>query len=327
MDALTLNQHGEVCDLVDANQFHPGLSSFECAAYSAALIFYAGEPGKGPKGNGTQIEALANHWYGKEEGSDAASNKNGMSLDAEYMMLRGMSMHYRALPITGDNAHNVAYIKAWLRLGYPVMICGAEAGMHDLELGDRVPYNWIPSGNHCIVASGIASDGSLLVHDTASIDTTHWTVRPGPRHYDASKLQLISGTAVQVPWLATMPASVDPNASLLPDHLKQGGWILSDALYSPLAPHIPISGPFKDHVLTRNPPWNVDDYPEEQAHHQAALELSNPKMGSGIQQIFRFSMLCMQDGHNSVVEESTGQEVKALRTKLAQLATALQQKG
>ena len=195
---VALNQHGEIADILDVNQFIPGRSAYECVAYSAALLKYCGQPEHGPTGSALQASNLAQYWYGREEGSNLASNTNGMSLDAEYTMLEGMGMHYQAsLP-------TVASVKGWLAVGYPLIICGAETGMHDIELGGAVPYSWTPSGNHAIVASGIAHDGNLLVHDCASIAPTG--VRTGPRTYDASKLQLVSATAIAVPWMPPIPS-------------------------------------------------------------------------------------------------------------------------
>src|SRR5258708_40146865 len=78
------------------------------------------------------------------------------------------------------------------------MLCGAETGMYDIGLGDIVPYAWTPTGNHCIVVSGVDANGNFLVHDCASIAPSG--VRPGPRTYDASKLQIVSATAVIPPW-------------------------------------------------------------------------------------------------------------------------------
>lgn len=187
-----LNSHGEVADFVDTSQFIAGRSAYECVAYSASLVYYCGRPGHGPAGSAMQTSNLAQYWYGREEGSNAASNENGMSLDAEYNMLQGLGLTYHPL------AASVAGVKEALTQGYPVLLCGAETGMYDLGLGDRVPYAWKPSGNHCIVASGIASDGNLLVHDCASIGPSG--VRPGPRTYDVSKLEIVSATAVIPSW-------------------------------------------------------------------------------------------------------------------------------
>ena len=189
---VALNSKGEVADLLSVNQFISGRSAYECVAYSGALAKYAGKPGSGPTGTATEASNLAQQWYATEEGSNLASNMNGMSLPAEYAMLTGMGLKYQTLSPT------VAAVKQALSQGYPVLLCGAETGFYDMDLG-AVPYSWTPSGNHCILASGIASDGNLLVHDCASIASTG--VRPGPRRYSASKMQIVSATAVIEPWI------------------------------------------------------------------------------------------------------------------------------
>jgi hypothetical protein len=189
-----LNSKGEVVDCLDVSQFIGGHSAYECVAYSAALLKYAGQPGHGPTGTVLEASNLAQYWYGKLEGSNASSNTNGMSLNDEYIMLKGIGLSYEPLPAT------IEAIKTALGSGRPILFCGAETGMHDLALGDRVPYSWPPSGNHAIVISGIAPDGNLLVHDCASI--APGGVRPGPRVYDAAKMQPVSATAINVPWLA-----------------------------------------------------------------------------------------------------------------------------
>jgi hypothetical protein len=199
---VALNASGEVADLLSVDQFQPSRSAYECVAYAASLCFYAGQPGHGPTGTVLQASNLAQYWYGREEGNDLASNTNGMSLPAMFNMLQGMRMSSHVSPTS------LEYVKAWLAVGHPLILCGAETGMYDIGLGDIVPYGWPPSGNHAIVASGIAPDGNLLVHDTANIGPTG--VRTGPRIYDAKKLQLVSATAIAVPWLPALPGDYDP---------------------------------------------------------------------------------------------------------------------
>lgn len=203
---VVVNAHNEVADFLDVNQFIPGRSAYECVTYVGGLMKYMGQPGHGPSGTVLQASNLAQYWYGKEEGSNLASNQNGMSLNALYNMLQGMGLSYHIAPPT------MAYVKAWLGVGYPVMLCGAETGMFDMALGDIVPYSWTPSGNHCIVVSGVAPAGNLLVHDCASIAPTG--VRPGPRTYDASKMSLVSVTAIAVPWLPALPSDFDPTKEI-----------------------------------------------------------------------------------------------------------------
>jgi GH25 family lysozyme M1 (1,4-beta-N-acetylmuramidase) len=187
-----LNVHGEVADFLDDDQFIVGRSAYECVAYCAALIKFAGAPGHGSSGTARQIADLAQAWYAREEGSNLASNTNGMSLSDEYDMLAGIGLRYQVLSPT------VTAVKQALGKGYPVLLCGAEIGFYDLDLG-HIPYSWPPSGNHCIVASGVDGTGNLLVHDCASIGSAG--VRPGPRRYDISKMQLVSATAILVPWI------------------------------------------------------------------------------------------------------------------------------
>ena len=206
---VQLNTKGEVADFHDTSQFESGKSAYECVAYSVSLCKFAGEPGSGATGTILQASNLAQYWYGKLEGSNDASNENGMTLVAEHTMLTGIGVHWHDAPITGNNAHDLEYVKAWLSLGYPVTICGAETGMFDMDLGDRVPYNWTPQGYHCIVAAGVDASGNLLVHDTANVDA-NGVVRAGPRIYDAGKLELISATAIVLPWLPRPAADFDP---------------------------------------------------------------------------------------------------------------------
>lgn len=210
---VQLNSKQEVADFLDVSQFIGGRSAYECVAYSAALLKYAGQPGHEPAGSVLEASNLAQYWYGKLEGSSDASNTNGMSLSDEYDMLKGIGLSYEPI------AASVDVVKGALALGTPVLFCGAETGMYDLGLGDIVPYSWAPSGNHAIVISGIAADGNLLVHDCASIAPTG--VRPGPRVYDASKLQPVSATAIIPPWLAEEDMSIDINSPGVSDHFVE----------------------------------------------------------------------------------------------------------
>ena len=218
-----VNNHNEVCDLLDVSQFAPGHSAFECVAYSAALLKFAGKPGQGPAGTALQASNLAQYWYGKLEGGNSAANKSGMSVSAMETMLQGMGLVYRIEELF-DHDHTIALIQLCLREGTPCLVCGAENGMFDLALGDRVPYNWPPSGNHAIVVSGIASDGNLLVHDCANVDQ-NGKVRPGPRAYDASKMQFVSVTSVQIGEEMIQPLSIDmPNVANMFRQLDSNHW-------------------------------------------------------------------------------------------------------
>ncbi len=187
----------EICDVLDVSQFIAGRSAYECVAYAAALLKFAGKPGQGPTGSALQASNLAQYWYGHLENGNDANNMNGMSLDTLQTMLIGMGLHYQVEELQNDSEHTLAVIRLCLSEGTPLIVCGAETGMVDIGLGDRVPYNWTPTGNHAIVVTGITPDGNLLVHDTANVDASGH-IRPGPRAYDASALQIVSVTAVQI---------------------------------------------------------------------------------------------------------------------------------
>ena len=271
----TLNAKGEVCDLLDVSQFIPGRSEDECCDYASALLKYAGEPGHGPTGTVLAASNLAQYWYGRLEGSTSASNTAGTTLPQLYTMLSGMGLGYHPLIVS------VQAVKDALAQGYPVLACGAETGMHDLALGDVVPYAWPPSGNHAIVVSGVAADGNLLVHDTASIAATG--VRPGPRTYDASKLQLVSATAVVLPWMN--------EARGVPRGWHDDGTILTAPNGIGIADTFG-NGPrydFRSLVLASH--WNADNWPLDEAHEVGQLEASNPGLGGGVQQFFNEDVL------------------------------------
>jgi len=296
----TLNAKGEVCDLLSVDQFIPGRSEYECVAYAASLIRYAGEPNHGPTGTVLEASNLAQYWYGRLEGSTSASNTAGTTLPQLYTMLSGMGLGYHPLIVS------VQAVKDALAQGYPVLACGAESGMHDLALGDIVPYAWPPSGNHAIVVSGVAADGNVLVHDTASIAATG--VRPGPRTYDASKLQLVSATAVVLPWMN--------EARGVPRGWHDDGTILT-------APNgVKVEQGFRAWVLANH--WPAENEPLDDAHMVAQLEASNPGLGGGTQQFFRECVLeWTQD--RGVFVMWVGVELLKARLQAVAYYTALEQ--
>lgn len=216
---VALNAHGEICDVLDVSQFEPGRSAYECVAYAAALLKFAGLPGQGPTGTALQASNVAQYWYGREEGGNSAANKNGMSVQAMENMLQGMGLSY-SVASTGS----LNDIRRSVQEGKPCLVGGVEAGLFDLSLGDRVPYNWPPSGNHVIVVTGIDHNGNLLVHDTANVDHTG-KVRPGPRAYDAAKLQLVSVTSVSIGEEMIQPLTIEmPNVATLFRQLDSNHW-------------------------------------------------------------------------------------------------------
>jgi hypothetical protein len=228
----TLSSLGEVATFPEpVSQFQQGHSAYECVAFSASLVRWAGPPTGVPSGTPAQVIATAEQWYATEEGSNASSNMNGMSLDAEYAMLRGLAMVYQPLPISPSSLHDsdMANVRTSLQAGMPVLICGAETGFYDMGLGDIVPYGWPPSGNHCIVATGIAPSGNFYVRDMANVG--HGLVAGSRREYDNSRMDLISGTAIVVPWLSqpSPPSVLEPT----PDDLHVWNLLNADIPFDP----------------------------------------------------------------------------------------------
>jgi hypothetical protein len=85
---------------------------------------------------------------------------------------------------------------------------------------------------------------------------------------------------------------------------------------------------FRDYILSHN--WDANNYPLEEEHTQSPLEISDPALGTGTQQMFRWTSLewTPQQG---VFVSWVGQELLALRAQTAQLtaeiATLKQQQG
>lgn len=208
---VVVSKTGEVANFTEADQFQwangKPLSQFECGFFAVAVCRSMAQVGKAPTLSAAQVIADAEQWYAQYDGSDAISNTNGMTTTQLYDLLHQVGLHYQA------TATDVNVVKRWLATGYPVIIAVTEASVVDLALmtATKNPYPWKAAGTHVIVATGIASDGNLLVRDTANCTDLYNpnSLRPGPRKYDASKLQLVSATVCVPPWMAR-PASATP---------------------------------------------------------------------------------------------------------------------
>jgi N-acetyl-anhydromuramyl-L-alanine amidase AmpD len=72
---------------------------------------------------------------------------------------------------------------------------------------------------------------------------------------------------------------------------------------------------FRDYILNNN--WPSGNWPLEEAHGQTPLELSNPSLGGGTQQVFRWSVLEWTPSQGVFVSW-VGQELLKMRALLAQ---------
>ncbi len=277
---VVLSASGEVGEFQDVNQFQPGHSAYECGYFAVATVKAMNQVGKLPTQSVAEMVNEAERWYAQDHGGDnSASNTDGMSLQQLYDLLVRVGLGYQPCDL------DLNMIRAWLKGGYPVIIAGAETGMYDIGLGDTVPYSWTPTGNHIITITGVHSDGNLLVRDTANIGPTG--VRPGPRIYHANKLQLVSATAVVLPWLPRQSPGIDPRKVFPMSNIPTGWQDDGTTLTAPNG-HKVVRG-FRDYILANY--WDPGNQPLEEEVGLNPLEESNPSLGGGTQQVFRWTTL------------------------------------
>ena len=188
--------------------------------------------------------------------------------------------------------------------------------MYDIGLGDVVPYPWTAKGNHIIVLTGVTANGNFLVRDSANCTNLYDpnSLRPGPREYQASKLQLVSATAVIPPWLPRVPQETNPMPTI-PTNWHDDGTTLT-------APngHKVIRG-FRDYILSHY--WDPLDLPlEEEQENLNPIEESNPSIGAGSQQVFNWTTLEWTPTRGVFVAW-VGQELMKLRADRAALQAQL----
>jgi hypothetical protein len=312
----------EIVSVSQADQFVPGRSEFECVAYACSVARSMAKAGQPPAKSSQWVSDTAQAEYAKYEGNDDASNENGMSVPAEYAVLHDLDLHYQGLTVDSKVKQKIL---GWLDYGEPLVLTIAEASVFDLGL-NKNPYPWTPAGNHAIFVSGHDANNNLLVHDTANVESLDnpTSLRPGPRTYALERLEVVSATVVVPPWMPR-PASETPppppssttkeNTSMVPSGWKDDGTAL-------VAPNtIKVVHGFREYILSH--PWDAENWPLEEEHTVAQQELSNPSLGSGSQQAFRWTVLEWTPARD-VYCMWTGQELLATRTALAAAEAAAQ---
>jgi N-acetyl-anhydromuramyl-L-alanine amidase AmpD len=201
MPPVILNSKGEVADFVDVSQMEPNESEMACGYFAAGECKFAGPPGKGPTGTPEQLDQWAD--------AQGGLNTEGVSIEDMHNLFKAAGLHYWDTDIAPgtQQSHDIATIKAALQHGYPVVGTVAETSVFDMDLNGN-PYapNWTPTGNHVFTYTGIASDGNLLVHDTAAITGGIFgKVSRQPRRYRASSIENHWASIVQLPWLPPIP--------------------------------------------------------------------------------------------------------------------------
>lgn len=279
---VPLSSTGEIADFCDADQFQPSKTQDACGFFAVAICHAANQVGQPCKDSNSTIINNAETWYAQYNGDNSINNSFGMSLGQLYQLLPQVGLHFQGLNISDPDITNI--IRAWVRAGYPVIIAGGEAGMFDLGLGDRVPYYWnYQSFNHIITVTGVKSDGSVLVRDSANVTDLNNpnSLRPGPRNYDPTRFQLVSATAVVLPWMPRPPAGFDPRKDVtmgVPAGWKDDGTTLT-------APNgFKVMNGFRLKVLSYGTwPYGL---PRENEVSLPSLELQNPNLGAGSRQTF-----------------------------------------
>jgi len=190
----------EVAKYVEESQFENNESAYLCGFFAVALNKAAGKTE--PLHSGEWVDLQADAWAVEVTGlANYPGNKVGMSLLHLYYTLHLAGLHYQ------QAVADLRHIRAWVGKGYPVLITVDERSVFDVEIQDKVPYSWKPSGSHILTVSGLAGD-NLLCRDPANIGPDG--LRPSPREYDAGKLSISAATAVVLPWLARPAAGYDP---------------------------------------------------------------------------------------------------------------------
>lgn len=280
---IPLSPTGEIASFQDVDQFQPAKTQFACGFFACAVAKSMAPVGHHPTQTASQMIAEAEQWYAQYDGDNSLSNTNGMSLQQLYKLLAQIGLRYVPASL------NTAALRAWLRLGYPIIVAGAETSFYDMDMGNVVPYPWRPSGNHIIVLTGVTTDGNFLVRDTANVSNLYnpATLRPGPHKYDAAKMRLISATVIVPPWLPTPPAGFDPTKENFVPIIPTGWHDDGTTLTAPNS-HKVVHG-FRDYVLKNN--WQPGNVPLQEEAGRNPLEESNPTLGAGTQQVFRWTML------------------------------------
>ncbi len=217
-----LTPSGEVAVFKDDDQFATGQSQDKCGPEAVAVFWHSTKPGTNNPYTAADIHQMAASDYIRFIGPDVTSDHNGTSNQTLYDMLAYHHFAYKIGPA------DITWVKGWLAAGYPVIIGVVESSVHDQGLGGSNPYNWDTTGlTHVIIATGPGAANELLCRDTANIGTGG--PRPGPRRYDATKLQLISATMVVPSWLpvpasSTPPKSAPGNAPTPPAQNQTTDW-------------------------------------------------------------------------------------------------------
>lgn len=312
-----LSSTGEVADFCDADQFQPAKTQGACGAFALACVDAAAPVGKPCTKTPAQVVAEAEAWYAQMDGDNSISNFDGLNLTQMYALASQAKITY--YPLNND----LNQIRSWVRAGHAVIINATEDSYFDLGLNDTVPYYWSCVGcNHIITITGVASDGNFLVRDSANVTDLNnpTTLRPGPRKYDASKMNLNWAFAT-VMHGQSMPIVQGG----VPTMGVPTGWTDDGKLLHNPANKFVVAAGFRTTILNWPGGWETWNVPLEDEHDSNPLEQSNTSLGEGHSQVFRNRRLEYDIKNNNMFYGWLGSEylwyVNAYNTCQASLKT------
>lgn len=199
--------NGEVAEFLAIDQFD-GLSQGKCGYDAVATAAFATKPGQANGHTVDQLHTAAHDDYQRLAGPDISSNQAGMDINQCHNDLSGHGLKYV------DSAPDWAHVRAWLKYGYPVIVCITEASVTDTQVGGS-PYPWNVAGiNHVILATGEGSQAhTIRFRDSANITAPN-NLRPMPRDYQLNAAPFWAVVVVE-PWLETPPAGFDPTTAVV----------------------------------------------------------------------------------------------------------------
>ncbi len=273
---VKLNSTLEIVDVLEVSQFQwsngKPLTEYACGYFSCVMAKSMATVGQNPVLSVREVIDQAEAWYAKDHGNNLGTNTAGMSMQEEYDLLQHLGLHYQGLPL------DIHVMQGWLKAGYPIVVAVAETSVFDLGLGHN-PYPWNPAGNHIFLMTGVLPDGNFVVRDPANCTNLYNpnSLRPGPRHYDASRLRFVSATVIVPPWMPRPANNTPPTGG---DTMPvPAGWTDKDGKLTAKNGHYLEHG-FRQHVLDA-PTWPPDDEPlmEEVGSPHPEIHL-DPKQGS-----------------------------------------------
>src|SRR6266700_2331268 len=289
----------EVMSCFDFNQEQPNQSLDTCGFAATALCFAAGPPGSDPRHSVQWAIQMMAAWYTAYDGPDIRSNTNGMEDWQLYKLIVEKGGHYQAID------HHAASIASWIESRYPVIVAAAESSVFDVH-SNGSPYTWNTAGlSHIFTVTGIDHGHVFLCRDTVNQNAG------SPYSYDGDKLVYISATVFVPDWLPRPTSAIAPHATA-PSGVPAGWHDANEVLTAPNGVAVRLG--FRKHVLENH--WDKDNWPLEAERGTDLLEGSNPGLGKGSQQTFRWKMLGYTP-ERGVFEEWLGTELLFTRGQVA----------